>query len=377
MFFARLLLSAVTLSVAVGARPKWHELSEEYTFEQYVVDFEKAYEMEAEYFARKATFERRLVEVLEHNADKELTWRQGVNALSDWEDWEITKYKKGLDKGRAYRVREARGSETTKAAFDNKHHAWSSSKAALPASFDWRDQPGIVSEVKDQASCGSCWSFAATEVMESNVAMETGTLLTLAPQEFVDCATNPDKCGGTGGCEGATAEIAFSTATDRGLYLEADRPYRGVDGQCTETPAPVANVTGFVVLPKNEYEPLLKAVATVGPVAVSVDAAWTFYEEGVFPANRGGTDIDHAVVLVGYGHDLKSGLDYWTIRNSWGPAWGEDGYIRLERQAEPNCAIDYYNSDGVGCDGDPQEVTVCGTSAILYDCSYPTGGYLL
>jgi hypothetical protein len=68
----------------------------------------------------------------------------------------------------------------------------------------------------------------------------------------------------------------------------------------------------------NEYAPLMLAVVTQGPIAISVDAGWGAYEEGVFAAADGGTDIDHAVVLVGYGTDADSGLDYWLVRNSWG-----------------------------------------------------------
>ena len=381
------MLKALVVSLSFSsalARPKWHELSEKYSFEQYVLDFGKSYDAE-EFDMRRAVFDEKLVSILAHNAKPEVTWRQGVNALTDMEEWEITKFKKGLDKGSAFRSRAAKeaaaeetASEEVMKRADMKER--SSEKKALPASMDWRNYAngGIVSPVKDQAQCGSCWSFAATEAIESHIAMQTGTLLTLSPQEFVDCAKNPDLCGGTGGCEGATAEIAFSTARDRGAYLEADLPYQGVDRSCPEvTPKPVANITGWVMLPRNEYEPLLEAIATVGPIAVSVDATWGNYEEGVFPSAEGGTDIDHAVLLVGYGTDEVTGMDYWTIRNSWGPEWGEDGYIRLERNAQPDCAIDYYNSDGVGCAGDPQEITVCGTSAILYDTSYPTGGYLL
>lgn len=365
------------LVVGASAKPKWHELSSEYSFGQYVQDFAKAYEG-AEYDRRKLIFEGRLTQVLTHNARADATWRQGVNDLSDWTDDEIRKYKKGLDKTRLYSVAKEQELAKMKTAPRDEISSVQKKREALPAAWDWRDvEPAVLSPIKDQASCGSCWSFAATEVMETNIAMETGTLLELAPQVFVDCAQNPKSCGGTGGCEGATAEIAFSTAMNLGLINEADRPYQGTDGVCTNLAAPVANITGFVQLPRNVYDPLLEAVATVGPVAVSVDASWDFYETGVFPFLEGGTDINHAVVCTGYGHDLITGLDYWTIRNSWGESWGEQGYIRLERQADPVCAIDYFNSDGVGCAGDPQEVTVCGTSAILYDCSYPTGGYLL
>jgi len=81
--------------------------------------------------------------------------------------------------------------------------------------------------------------------------------------------------------------------------------------------------------------------------------------------------IDHVVQLVGYGTDDSLG-DYWLIRNSWGEGWGESGYIRIKREAIPRCGIDTDPSQGTGCDGGPEQVTVCGTCGILFDSCYPT-----
>ena len=94
----------------------------------------------------------------------------------------------------------------------------------LPVSKDWRDS-GVVTDVKDQGGCGSCWAFSATETVESHVAIATGSLLELAPQEYVDCAPNPDECGGTGGCMGSTQWLAFNYTIDAGIAAEADYPY--------------------------------------------------------------------------------------------------------------------------------------------------------
>jgi len=79
----------------------------------------------------------------------------------------------------------------------------------------------------------------------------------------------------------------------------------------------------------------LHASATVGPIAVSVDASkWSRYSSGIFNGcdYAANIDINHAVVLVGYGTDEALG-DYWLIRNSWGPNYGEDGYIRIARDS--------------------------------------------
>merc|ERR1719460_2073995 len=87
-----------------------------------------------------------------------------------------------------------------------------------PSSVDWRDQ-GVVTPVKNQGGCGSCWAFAATETVESAYAVATGDLVELAPQAYVSCMANPDNCGGSGGCEGAIAELAFNYTAEKGMPL--------------------------------------------------------------------------------------------------------------------------------------------------------------
>ena len=123
-----------------------------------------------------------------------------------------------------------------------------------------------------------------------------------------------------------------------------------------------------VVVPAN-------AVATVGPVAISVDAGWMMYEEGVYSSACGST-IDHAVGLVGYGSD--NGEDYWLVRNSWGSGWGEKGYIRIKRFGEGKepCKTDTKPGEGTGCKGGPSTMQVCGLCGIMSDSSYVTGASL-
>jgi len=248
--------------------------------------------------------------------------------------------------------------------------------AAIPLAVDWRDK-GIVTPVKDQGDCGSCWSFATTEITESYWAMATGKVNILSEQQILDCTPNPLHCGGTGGCGGATAELAFAQITKMGgLSSEWTYPYisyYGTDYSCKMNQVePIAKVASFVNLPVNEHDPVLNYVATSGPLAISVDAStWSSYESGVYNGcNQTNPDLDHAVVLVGYGTDAQLG-DYWIVRNSWSPQWGEEGYIRLKRQDPAPCGIDINPSDGDGCTGGPPTVDVCGTCGILFDTLYP------
>ena len=138
---------------------------------------------------------------------------------------------------------------------------------------------------------------------------------------------------------------------------------------------PVAVLAGYQRLPRNGYAPVLSALSAHGPLAVNVDAsAWFEYESGVFDGcSATQPDIDHAVTLVGYGSDADDG-DFWLIRNSWGTAWGEAGYMRLARSATASCASDITPFDGSDCrnvTNPVNSVTVCGECGILYDVSYP------
>jgi cathepsin L len=370
MMFRNCLLLALA-ALATAKTTTWKELHA-YTFADYVSEFGRDYAHgSAEHATRAALFHANLRTIRAHNADPEKTWKMGVNAFTDRTPEEV-KGRKGLDRASLFEAPE----RALHRAAPREHDP--TETHLLPLEVDWRTM-GVVTDVKDQGQCGSCWTFAATEVLESSVAIATGNLMTFSEQQWVSCVNNTAECGGTGGCEGGTAEMVYAAAITEGITTEDNYPYTAKDDACKSGDIqPVANVTGQVRLPRNKYAPLLWAVATQGPIAISVDAGWSLYESGVFAAADGGTTIDHAVVLVGYGTDEASGTDFWLVRNSWGPDWGEDGYIRLERRADGlPCGVDEANMDGVGCAGDPDTVEVCGTSAILYDTSYPTGAYLL
>lgn len=135
----------------------------------------------------------------------------------------------------------------------------------------------------------------------------------------------------------------------------------------------------------------MNAVAKIGPVAVNVDASnWWFYDKGIFNGcNQTSPDVNHVVVVVGYGEEVSAttaagGKDgrvakYWIIRNSWSPTWGEAGYMRLLRtdNDDTTCGTDVAPQDGVACDGQTQPVKVCGTCGVIYDAAYPLNAVVL
>eukprot|EP00388_Colpodella_angusta_P040291 GDKK01049790.1.p1 GENE.GDKK01049790.1~~GDKK01049790.1.p1 ORF type:complete len:194 (-),score=8.80 GDKK01049790.1:158-739(-) len=187
---------------------------------------------------------------------------------------------------------------------------------------------------------------------------------------------NPEDCGGTGGCDGATENLAFEYAVKSGgITLAKDWPYTATDGTCAfpeDTPR-VANFSSFVIVKGNDQDALMTAVATEGPVTIGVAADnFDFYNDGIFDgcSYTENIDINHAVQLVGYG--TEGDKAYWIVRNSWGKSWGEDGYIRLLRDKVAQCGYDKTPQDGSACKNDPDTpVKVCGQCGLLYESSYP------
>jgi len=206
----------------------------------------------------------------------------------------------------------------------------------LPASFDWRDH-NVVTAVKNQGMCGSCWAFAATEALESAAAIASNSdPVILAPQQLVDCTPNPDKCGGTGGCEGATFELAYDyLAGMDGQALESEYRYHQKDMQCKDSSATfkaAVSMTGYTNVDSNNQTAVMDALVNGGPLGIVVDAGgWGMYWSGVFDScsYSENIDLDHGVLLVGYGEE--NGKKFWIVRNSWGGSWGREGYIYLAR----------------------------------------------
>lgn len=334
----------------------------------------------SEYEYRNQLYLNEQKRIIQHN-NKNLEWVEGLHPMSILTKDERKKFY-GYSKSKAQSL-------ALNSILYGKFNQKKINIDNLPNYVDWRNK-GVVTAVKSQGSCGSCWAFASTATIESHVAINTGKLFDLSTQQVATCTPNPNECGGQGNCEGATAELAFEYLTNSaGLYDEFQLPYTeyyGQEAQCIlpSNTQPKAKISGYVKLEENNYEQLLHAVANYGPIAVSVDASsWHSYASGVFDGcNQLNPDINHAVVLVGYGTDTKTNQDYWLVRNSWSASWGENGYIRLLRRNPNNtdnlgeqdyCGLDVTPQDGTACAGQTQPVKVCGTCGILYDSSYPTG----
>jgi len=207
----------------------------------------------------------------------------------------------------------------------------------LPDQIDWR-LFGAVTQVKDQAVCGSCWSFGTVGAVEGAYFMKNKDLIRFSQQQLVDCSWGE----GNNGCDGGEDFRAYQWIMKHGLASEESYgPYIAVDGKC-HTPSATAYMKGYVNVTSGDLHALRLAIAHQGPVSVAIDASHrslSFYANGIYYEPSCGStldSLDHAVLAVGYGS--IHGQAYWLIKNSWSTYWGNDGYV-LMSQKDNNCGV--------------------------------------
>jgi len=352
------------------------------------------------------------------NALPERRWTAGLGPLADFTEEELQNL-------RGWRGTASSAGASPLAALQVEED--------LPEQVNWTSLSSLQ-HIADQGSCGSCWAVTSTTVLAAHAELVEAPR-SFSTQELVDCVPNPRACGGTGGCAGATVELAMSYVMHLGLGSAAEWPYRAkaaaLCGKLAASPAAALQMdghteelevldaenqsaaqlredlaalktlhqqqdlaaegtrlaafdsagrsfgmAGWQKLPQNGYAALLQAVYHHGPVGVSVAAGtWHLYSSGIFDYCGKDAVIDHAVTLVGFGRGQgKSGSDkYWLVQNSWGPHWGEGGRIRLLRRDSEgeHCGWDRQPQKGTACKGDPAQVRVCGMCGILYDSVVP------
>lgn len=322
------------------------------------------------YVQRHALFKASAVEVNVHNSQRK-SWTKKLNQFADYTPDELREtlgYK---------RVGGRWSQSSTVSSFLATHtdEGHIIDVSSLAKHVDWRSKMNVSNFVHNQGGCGSCWAHAAVGAMEAHLDI-AGIGTKLSTQSIIDCTANPRHCGGTGGCQGATAELAFEQAQNFGIpRMASTTADEAADSDgCSRAKPDAMKLHSYVRLPENKGSYLLHALATVGPVAVSLDASELHsYDKGVFSGCEQDSIINHAVLAVGYGLDAKTSKLYWTIRNSWGPHWGEEGHFRIERHEDDAafCGTDVKPQDGVACEDHPDTVPVCGMCGISADSSYP------
>ena len=205
-------------------------------------------------------------------------------------------------------------------------------KKIIPKSIDWREK-NAVTHVKNQGNCGSCWSFSTTGSIEGVNAIKKNKLINASEQQLMDCS---DKYGNHG-CQGGLMDNAFKYVIDNGLCSEEEYPYQAAQGQCSSAQCNrVVQIDNYADVEPNNEKVLMRAVAHQ-PISVAIQANLTsfrFYKKGVYQDPDCGDQLDHGVLIVGYGTDILQDLDYWIVKNSWTSKWGDEGYIKILRNYE-------------------------------------------
>jgi C1A family cysteine protease len=209
-------------------------------------------------------------------------------------------------------------------------------EALLPRNLDWRDSHA-VSGIRDQKTCGSCWAFAMTQALESNlmIAGKASGDVSLSEQVLVSCS-------GTGSCDGGILNADFLQKT--GLPPASYYPYTAKNGDCRSAQAGWRE-HAYKIGAWNKVNPDLmsikSALATYGPLPTSflVMNDFRYYKSGVYSYTQGKSLGGHAVLLVGYNDDGQ----YFIVKNSWGPDWGEGGFFRIA-YSEMDDAVNFGDS---------------------------------
>jgi len=213
-------------------------------------------------------------------------------------------------------------------------------QVSLPDYVDWRVN-GAVTPIKNQGACGACWAFSTTGALEGARFVKTGELVSLSEQNLLDC-DHVDL-----GCNGGLMDNAFKfDEKSGGLCSEADYPYRAQRNpmcltNCTDVPGSI--VKTFIDVPPGQEKALLAAIA-MQPISVAIEASqfvFQFYKSGVITDDNCGSrgSIDHGVLAVGYGTDLETQEPYFLVKNSWGPSWGDKGFVKIGRKSKNQFGI--------------------------------------
>ena len=295
-----------------------HNYSEWKEFIQFQDKYNKTYDSLSEFEKRFEIFKSNFHTILSHNSDINNNSTMTVNKFTDLTPDEFKmNYISGL------RAK----------SLSSGCKMYSNTKSVnLPETVDWRLKNAVTS-VKDQGQCGSCWTFSATGAVEGYWAIYKGQLLDLSEQQLVDCATGV--LYGSHGCNGGQMDGAFKYIIENGQCELSSYPYTATDGNCKKCESVVKVSSCYDVVPNDQIS--LKSAVSQQPVSIAIEADtryFQFYSNGVLTSSSCGTNLDHGVLIVGYGEE--DGKKYWLVKNSWGSSWGDNGYVKIARSDSTN-----------------------------------------
>ena len=199
---------------------------------------------------------------------------------------------------------------------------------------DWREK-GAVSPVKNPGPSAECWALSAMDAMESGNFIANGKMVLVSEQQLLDCVSH------TSESRGGMVTSAFDYVKQKGICSSSDYPYSGKHETCKDSSCtPAFHITGYEKVTPDDGK-ALKAAVYKTPVVVHIDASsriFQMYKSGVIDSPDCGTQLNHAVVAVGYTDE------YWILKNSWGSMWGEKGYLRIAYSETGSgiCGINLY-----------------------------------
>ncbi|NP_001080822.1 cathepsin S precursor [Xenopus laevis] len=294
----------------------------------------KEYEDETEDLQRRITWEKNLDFVNMHNLEYSMgmhTYELGMNHLADMTSEEMKSKLTGLILP-PHSERKAKFSSQRNGTFGGK----------VRDSIDWRDK-GCVSDVKNQGGCGSCWAFSAVGALEGQLMLKTGKLVSLSPQNLVDCASKY----GNKGCSGGFMTSAFQYVIDNnGIDSDSYYPYHAMDEKCHyELAGKASSCVKYTEIVPGTEDNLKQALGTIGPISVAIDGTrptFFLYKSGVYSDPSCSQEVNHGVLAIGYG--TLNGQDFWLLKNSWGTYYGDKGFVRIARNKGNLCGVASYTS---------------------------------
>jgi len=309
-------------------------------FNDYMRKFHKAYTTEEEYNMRFQNFKESLLRIHSLNRHQKATF--ALNKFSDMSKEEFSKTKLSPVK--------FSGEQLARSCLAKGVTAPHVDPSALPTSFDWREK-GVVTPVKDQGQCGSCWAFSTIGNIESQWAIKKHPLTQFSEQMLVDCShgcSNEPPYGAVcnQGCGGGWQWNAYEDILVwGGVVTETEYPYEGVAGTCSYSKSDIqAKISNYTCLthPNSsgaDEDVMAAFLIKNGPLAIAMDASYLMdYDSGVIDPWFGwecdGTQLDHALLIVGFGvetSEIFGDTPFWIIKNSWNSDWGENGYFRIYR----------------------------------------------
>lgn len=308
------------------------QLSEDLTLQMYTEFLDVYKNVPTEkvilHMERYPIFKSKLEKVIEHNMNPDRTYTKGITKFAD-----LTKEE--------FRAEVGLGAPQNCNALQSEEKR---EFIGYPPSFDWRDRH-MVTPVKDQGNCGSCYTFSTVGAMEAHLLIQTGIVGNFSEQQLVDCSTGYDNHG----CEGGLPSNSFNYIRDNGLTIERSYDYTAKEGTCHYDRSKMARVTtsGPYNVTKGDEKEMADIIFNVGPVSCALECVDDFddYLNGTYTSTTCGNtenDINHAVLCVGYGRDNKN-MDFWAVKNSWSTEWGMNGYFNIQRNANM-CGMAVCNS---------------------------------